>query len=230
MGSFSVWMGAAALIASGCGASAANQNRGRSTNASAAVIPAEEVFLRYAPTPGLTMQRTTRITASMEGRSLQMETVMRETLGAQRSDTTTRCMRASISMDGEVIEVPCGPEQGGAPAMQGMVNRFDALASIALIEYPDRPVRVGDSWPCEGSPIEECRWTLLSLQDSPVGRVAMLRAEGAGNVEGQTIRGRMMFTTRVSDGVLLEAEVDGEVPGQLVFHVTISASEIRPTN
>ena len=234
MGSISVWMSAALVLASGlafgCGGSAANQNRGRVSNPNAAVMPVEEVFLRYAPTPGLTMQRTTRMSAMMEGRSLEMETVMRETLGPRRADTTSRCLHASISFNGEQIEVPCGSETGGAPMMQGMIGRFETLSSSAVIEYPNRPVRVGESWPCEGSPIEQCRWTLTGIEDSPSGRVALLRVDGAGDVEGQTIRGHMVFTARVSDGVLLRAEFDGEVPGQLSFHVSISAVEMRATN
>ena len=229
MGSSSVWMSAALVLATGCGASAANQNRGRVSNPNAvatSVAPRGEILLRYAPTPGLTLQRTTRLLATMEGRRLEMETVMRVTL---EPEPAGQCVRASISLDGQLIELPC--DQAGAPSqLLTMVHRLDALASLAIIEYPDRPVRVGDSWPCRAAEGDSCRWTLTGIEDSPAGLVALLHADGMGSVEGQSMQGQMTFTARVSDGVMLRGEVDAQMPGQLSFHVSISATEARPTN
>ena len=229
MGSISVWTSAALVLASGCGGSTANQNRGRiyNPNAVAMSAPRGEIVLRYAPAPGLAVQRTTRLSATMEGRRLEMETVMRVTLAPEPA---SQCVHASISLDGQVIELPCEPTSGAPTQMLNMVHRLDALVSLAIIEYPDRPVRIGDSWPCPASEGDQCRWTLTGIEDSPAGLVALLHADGMGSAEGRPMQGQMTFTARVSDGVMLRGEVDAIMGGQLSFHISISATDARPTN
>lgn len=216
MGSGAKWLAIAGLLwFVGCGGGATNANRNVSRGA--AVNTTEAITLRYAPAPGLHFRRTTRLQAVMEDRQLAIELVQDETLGATLADVTRRCVRTQLTIDQEVLDVPC---EGSDSSSRQIVDRFARLGALTILTYPPRPVRIGESWSCGSTGLEACAWTLRAIEETPAGRVAILYLRARSGFEGQAVPAEMTYAVRISDGVPLSAELHMMMGGQLSLQGT----------
>jgi hypothetical protein len=213
------WLAIAGLVGAtliGCGGATSNQNRNVSRGT--VVTTTEPIVLRYAPAPGLRLRRTMQLNAMLDGHHFVIVVVNDETLGPTIADVTRRCVRTELTVDAETAEVPC--EGTGSTQARQIVDRFARLGALSVITYPTRPVRVGESWACEGAAPDACAWTFRAIEDSPAGRVAILALRLGTEFRDQHMPAEMTYAVRISDGVPLSAELRGAVQGQLSFQST----------
>ncbi len=199
----------------GCGGATSNPTRNLSRGT--VVNTTDAVTLRYAPARVVRFRRTTRMDATLDGHRFVVEVVNDETLGPMITDITRRCVRSHLTIDTEDREVPCGASHSQA---RQVIERFASLGALSVITYPTGPVRVGDSWDCEGATLQVCQWTLRAIEHGPTGRVAILHVRVQTAFHDRPMPVEMTYVVRIDDGVPLSAEMRGGTQGQLSFQGT----------